>query len=94
MSENHLEIILGNLIRNAIDNTDSGEVKVSLFENGFSVKDTGFGIEAEEIDLIVKLNYHGSNSQGPSVARATSQACKTIRARICPLIASISVKNS
>jgi len=64
MSENHLEIILGNLLRNAIDNTDGGEVKVSLFENGFSVKDTGFGIEADEIDLIVKLNYHGANSQG------------------------------
>ena len=64
MSENHLEIILGNLIRNAIDNTDSGEIKVSLFENGFSVIDTGYGIDADEIDLIAKLNYHGQYSQG------------------------------
>jgi len=64
MAENHLEIILSNLIRNAIDNTNRGEIKVSLFENGFSVKDTGSGIEASEIDLIVKLNYHGGESQG------------------------------
>jgi len=64
MAENHLEIILSNLIRNAVYNTNRGEIKVSLFENGFSVKDTGCGIEADEIDLIVNLNYYGVNSQG------------------------------
>jgi len=64
MSESHMEIILGNLIRNAIDNTDAGEIKVTLFENGFSVKDSGRGIEADEIELIVKRNYHGTGSSG------------------------------
>ena len=64
ISENHLEIILGNLIRNAIDNTDEGEVKVTLHENGFSVADTGYGIEANEINEIFKLNYHSPDSQG------------------------------
>jgi signal transduction histidine kinase len=64
MSENHLEIILGNLIRNAIDNTDKGEIKVTLFDNGFSVEDTGGGIEADEINLIVKLSYHSADSRG------------------------------
>ena len=64
ISENHLEIILGNLIRNAIANTDAGEVKVTLFENGFSVKDTGHGINADEIELITKRNYHSPDSSG------------------------------
>ena len=64
MSESHMEIVLGNLIRNAIDNTDAGEIKVTLFENGFSVKDSGRGIEADEIELIVQRNHHGSHSSG------------------------------
>jgi signal transduction histidine kinase len=64
MSESHLEIILANLIRNAIANTDAGEVKVTLFENGFSVKDTGRGIESEEIELIVKRSHSSHDSLG------------------------------
>jgi signal transduction histidine kinase len=64
ISENHLEIILGNLIRNAVDNTDEGGVEVALQENGFSVGDTGRGIEADEISEIVKMKYHRINSQG------------------------------
>jgi signal transduction histidine kinase len=64
MADSHLEIILGNLVRNAIANTDTGEVEVTLFENKFSVKDTGRGIESDEIELIVKRNHHGPNSSG------------------------------
>jgi signal transduction histidine kinase len=64
MSESHVEIILGNLIRNAIDNTDAGEVKVTIFEKGFSVKDFGRGIEPDEIELIVKRSHHSSDSSG------------------------------
>lgn len=64
ISENHVEIILGNLIRNAIDNTDDGEVQVTLLAKGFSVRDTGHGIEVDEINQIVKLKYHSPDSQG------------------------------
>jgi len=64
MSESHVEIILGNLIRNAIANTEAGEVKVTLFENGFSVKDTGRGIESGEIKLIVKRAHRSPDSPG------------------------------
>jgi len=64
MPESHMEIILGNLIRNAIANTDAGEVKVTLFENKFSVKDTGRGIEADDIDLIVQRDHRSPDSSG------------------------------
>jgi len=67
ISDTHLEIVLGNLVRNAIANTDAGEVKVTLFKNGFSVKDSGNGIEADEIELIVKRNYHGLDSTGAGI---------------------------
>lgn len=64
MVESHLEIILGNLIRNAISNTTTGEICVTLFDDGFSVRDTGRGIDADEIELIVKLNYRSPDSPG------------------------------
>jgi signal transduction histidine kinase len=64
MSESHMEITLGNLIQNAINNTDAGAIEVTLFETGFSVEDSGRGIEPDEIDLIVRRNYHGSDSSG------------------------------
>ena len=62
--DNHLEIVLSNLIQNAINSTNQGEVKVTLFENGFMVEDTGKGINPEEIQHIVKRNYHSPNSTG------------------------------
>ena len=55
---------LGNLIRNAIDNTDAGKIEVTLFGNGFLVKDTGTGIESNEIEYIVKRHHHSPNSSG------------------------------
>jgi signal transduction histidine kinase len=67
MSENHLEIIVGNLIRNALANTDQGEIQVSIGSNYFSVKDSGRGIEASKIENIVQLNYRDKNSLGHGV---------------------------
>ena len=64
MSESHMEIMLGNLIRNAIASTDAGEIKVTLFENGFSVKDTGVGIEPGEVELINKSGHLTPNHSG------------------------------
>jgi len=64
MAESHLEIILGNLVRNALTNTTEGAVRVELREGGFSVTDTGYGIASHEIDLIVTRNYHSEDSMG------------------------------
>ena len=62
--ENHFEIILGNLVRNAITNTDQGSIEVVVLENGFMVKDTGRGIEPDAIEHIVERCYHGPDSKG------------------------------
>jgi signal transduction histidine kinase len=64
MSESHMEIMLGNLIRNAIANTTAGEIKVTLFENGLAVADTGVGMEPEEVELVVKPGHLSPNHSG------------------------------
>ena len=64
ITENHFEIILGNIVRNAIANTDQGSIEIVVQENGFVVKDTGRGIEPEAIDHIVERCYHGPDSKG------------------------------
>jgi signal transduction histidine kinase len=62
--ENHIQIILGNLIQNAINNTTSGSINVVLNQQDFCVIDTGHGIGSNEIDLVVERCYHGPNSNG------------------------------
>lgn len=62
MSDNHIEIILGNLVRNAINNTDFGSVKITVLDNGFSVSDTGHGIAAEDIQHILDRCNHRPHS--------------------------------
>ena len=52
--DNHIEIILGNLVRNAINNTEQGRVIITENENGFSVTDTGRGMQQVEIDFVME----------------------------------------
>ncbi|MFT6029216.1 MAG: signal transduction histidine kinase, partial [Oleiphilaceae bacterium] len=42
-----LEIIVGNICRNACKYTQKGDVKVTVFEKGLMIADTGPGIEAD-----------------------------------------------
>lgn len=51
---NHVDIVLGNLVRNAINFTDDGEVVISLDKDGFSVSDTGCGLSDIKIAQIKK----------------------------------------
>ncbi|MFI5140435.1 MAG: sensor histidine kinase, partial [Sphingobacteriales bacterium] len=65
--ENHLKVILRNLISNAIKfTTEKGTIKLSTaIENGeliVSVEDSGKGMTRDEIDKLFYLNTHFSNS--------------------------------
>ncbi len=72
MSENHVEIILGNLVRNAIANTDNGEIRIQLSDDGFSVMDSGQGIEPAEIDQIIKLYHRKGKGHGVGLYLVTN----------------------
>ena len=62
--EDHIQIMLGNLIQNAINNTTSGTITVVLERDKFCVLDSGHGIGSSEIDLVVERCYHGPDSNG------------------------------
>jgi len=64
MPEGHLTIILGNLVQNAINNTDNGEICVTVSDEWFSVEDTGRGINGDDIDHIIERCYHSPDSSG------------------------------
>lgn len=62
ISDNHIEIILGNLVRNAINNTDNGEITITVLKDGFSVTDTGRGMSADTIKRILQgAKIHSQN---------------------------------
>lgn len=69
-----LELILQNILSNAIKNTQVGGISINCgSENAMffvRVKDTGAGIESEKLDLIFRRFYHGTDSIGPGLGLA------------------------
>lgn len=45
ISENILKVLIGNLIKNAFNCTDEGEIIISMNKDGFSVIDSGIGLD-------------------------------------------------
>lgn len=73
--ENHIKVILRNLVSNAIKFTNnSGNISLStkIIDNSIivSVTDTGKGMKAEDVEKLFSLNTHFSNS-GTSGERGT-----------------------
>jgi signal transduction histidine kinase len=62
-----LEIVVGNLIRNALFNTKSGSVTLTLEEERLCVKDTGVGMRPEELARALERYYKGASSAGAGV---------------------------
>lgn len=58
------QIMLTNLIRNAIQHTASGKISVVVKDDRVSVLDTGAGMESEELKLVTQLNGRGGRNKG------------------------------
>lgn len=62
-----LEILVGNLIRNALFNTRSGHVLLRLEAQRLTVQDTGVGMSADELTHVFERYYKGAQSSGSGV---------------------------
>jgi signal transduction histidine kinase len=59
-----LKVLLDNLISNAFQYTESGEVNVDFSNNQLTIKDTGLGIEQDISALVTEAAIKGSQSTG------------------------------
>lgn len=62
-----LEVVIGNLIRNALFHTKSGIVLLQLGEDHLTVSDTGVGMRPEELARAMERYYKGASSAGAGV---------------------------
>ena len=58
-----LEIIVGNICRNACKYTQKGEIKVTVFEKGLLISDTGPGIEEDLLPHLFERHTRGRGNQ-------------------------------
>lgn len=59
-----VEIVLGNLMRNAINYTREGKVEVTIGPRGVAVSDTGVGMSGEELERAFDPFYRADESRG------------------------------
>ena len=78
ISRTALNIVLSNLIRNAINYTDQGEVVARVANKQIKIIDTGVGIAKDDLQHIFERNYRGQN-----VKNAGSGLGLSIVKRIC-----------
>lgn len=62
-----LEIVIGNLIRNALFNSETGFVLLRLEADSLSVQDTGVGMRPDELARALDRYYKGPSSTGSGV---------------------------
>jgi signal transduction histidine kinase len=71
-----LLIVVGNLIRNAFQHTDRGEVNIRITGTELRVADTGSGIPESELERIFQRHYKGSDSRGEGIGLSlTKRIC-------------------
>jgi len=64
LQQGMLKVLLDNLISNAFQYTDAGEVNISYIDNCLIIADTGSGIEADIADSVTEVAVKGSQSTG------------------------------
>jgi signal transduction histidine kinase len=58
-----LEILLGNLLRNAVNYTEHGRVRAIIHEQSVQIEDTGVGMGPEDLDKVFEAFYRGEKSR-------------------------------
>lgn len=64
LQQGMLKVLLDNLISNAFQYTDKGQVQISYLDNRLIIADTGAGIEADIADKVTEISVKGSQSTG------------------------------
>lgn len=59
-----VESVIGNLVRNAFAYTDAGTVTVRVGRNSVEIRDTGAGMEEDEVEQIFKAFYSKGRQRG------------------------------
>lgn len=59
-----VDIVIGNLLRNAINYTRNGRVEVTITSTGVRVADTGIGMSGEELERAFDPFYRADESRG------------------------------
>jgi len=59
-----IDIVIGNLLRNAINYTRDGRVEVTITKTGVRVADTGIGMSGEELERAFDPFYRADESRG------------------------------
>lgn len=63
-SETVLNIVLTNLVRNAINYSGSGRISIIVAEGAVNVVDTGSGMDQEELERLLKPFERGNSKEG------------------------------
>ncbi|MBU4353066.1 MAG: HAMP domain-containing histidine kinase [Nanoarchaeota archaeon] len=64
------KIAITNLIRNAIHNTSKGKIKIYIRDDRMVISDTGRGIEATNLGMVMQPFVRGKDSQGFGIGLA------------------------
>jgi signal transduction histidine kinase len=72
-----LAMTIGNLLRNAVAFTDSGEVRITLESDAIQVEDSGQGLQTHEIQQLFRPYVRGDDSKGAGLGLSLVQRlCK------------------
>lgn len=62
-SERVVQILVGNLLRNAFNYTSQGTITLHVRSDGFSVADSGIGMDKQQVQQVFKPFYRASEQQ-------------------------------
>jgi signal transduction histidine kinase len=58
-----LSVVLGNLIRNALNYTDHGRIEITIGDGSVTVEDSGIGVSEGQIDAVFRPYFRASNAR-------------------------------